>query len=79
MAGDQSKPRGWSFKPGSPDVRGFDTPALFRHACLERIKHLANQIRESQRSIEKLESELSTGTQRMRQLSREIRQKNYEN
>ena len=79
MAGDQSKPRGWSFKPGTPDVRGYDTPALYRHASLERIKYLANQIRESQRNIEKLESELSTGAQRIRQLSREIRQKNHEN
>ena len=79
MASNQPKSRGWSFKPGASLIRGYDTPALFRHASLERIKYLANQIRESQRSIEKLESELSSGAQRIRQLSREIRQKNHEN
>ena len=79
MASGQPKPRGWSFKQGAPIIRGYDTPALFRHASLERVKYLANQVRDSQRRIEKLNSELAKGAQRIRQLSKDIRQKNYEN
>ncbi len=79
MAGNPPKPRGWSYRPGASIIRGYDTPALFREASLERIKYLTNQIRESQRRIEKLKSALSKGAQRIRQLSKNIRRKNYEN
>ncbi len=72
MAGDPPKPRGWSYKPGAPDVRGYDTPALFREDCLEQIRSLANQIAEHQRKIEKLESELPEREKRIRRLKKEL-------
>jgi len=36
----QARPRGWFYKPGSSIIRGYDSSALFREDCLERIKHL---------------------------------------
>ncbi len=35
---------GWSFVPGKPVVRGYDTSQLFREDCLERIRHLQAEI-----------------------------------
>jgi len=36
--------RGRFFVPGKPVVRGYDTSALFREDCLERIRHLQAEI-----------------------------------
>jgi len=35
---------GWSFVPGKPIVRGYDTSALFREDCLERVRHLQAEV-----------------------------------
>ncbi len=34
----------WSFVPGKPIVRGYDTGALFRDDCLLHIQHLQMEL-----------------------------------
>ncbi len=45
---------GWSFVPGKPIVRGYDTFQLFREDTLHRIQHLYDEIAASQKSMDKL-------------------------
>ncbi len=40
----QPKPRGWSFVPGKPLVRGYDTSTLFREATPLQIQHTTPRI-----------------------------------
>ncbi len=73
MANDQPNPRGWSYKPGSPPLRGFDTSALFREDRLLRNKWLSEGIAEYQRKIEKTKGELSEREKQIRGRKKELR------
>jgi len=73
MASDQPNPRGWSYKPGSPPLRGFDTSALFRKDRLLRNKWLSDGIAESQRKIEKTKGELSEREKQILRMKKELR------
>jgi len=50
-------PRCWSFIPGSSIIRGYDTSALFREDCLERIKHLQAEVDASLKEMAQLKKE----------------------
>ena len=72
MAGNQPKPRGWSYVPGAPHVRGFDTSALFRKDWLLRNKWISDGIAESQRKIEKTKGKMSEREKRTRRIKKEL-------
>jgi len=73
MAGNKPTPRGWSYKPGSPLVRGFDTSALFRQDYQLRTKWLSDGIADSQRKIQKTKGKLSDREKRNRRMKKELR------
>ncbi len=72
MAGNQPKPRGWSYVPGAPHIRGFDTSALFREDCRLRNKWISDGVAESQRNIEKTKGELSERAKQIRRMKKEL-------
>ena len=43
---------GWSFKPGTPQIRGFDTPELYTEDTLDRVKWFAKRMADQRRKIE---------------------------
>ncbi len=57
MIGGQPKPRGWCYPPDSSIIRGYDTSALFREDCLERIRQLQAEIDTSMNEMEQLKKE----------------------
>ncbi len=72
MAGNQPKPRGWSYVPGAPHIRGFDTSALFKEDRLLRNKWLSDGIAESQRKNEKTKGKLSEREKWIRKMKKEL-------
>ena len=50
---------GRSFVPGKPVVRGYDTSALFREDCIERIRQLHAEVDASMKEMAQLEMEVS--------------------
>jgi len=61
---------GWSFVPGKPLVRGYDTSTLFREDCLERINHLQADIDDS---LKEMGSQRRNATEeRLRKLKKEF-------
>jgi len=69
----QARPHGWSYKPGSSIVRGYDTSALFREDCLERIKHLQLEVDASMKVLERLKKQHAATEEPIRKLKREFR------
>jgi hypothetical protein len=72
MASNQPKRHGWSYVPGAPHIRGFDTSALFREDYLQRNKWIFDGIAESQRKIEKTMGKLSERGKRIRRMKKEL-------
>ncbi len=62
----------WSFVPGKPVVRGYDTSALFREDCLERIKHLQAEVDADMKKIKQMEKEYAATEERLRKLKKEF-------
>jgi len=63
---------GWSFVPGKPIVRGYDTSALFREDCLERIKHLQVELDANMERIKQAEKEYAAAEEQLRQRKKEF-------
>ncbi len=59
---------GWSFVPGAPVVRGYDTSALFREDCLERIKHLQAEVDADMKKMKEMGKEVADSEERLRGL-----------
>jgi len=57
MIGGQPKPLEWSFVPGKPVVRGYDSSPLFREDCLLRIRHLQMELDADMKRIKQAEKE----------------------
>ena len=72
MIGGQPKPRGWSFVPGKPLVRSYDTSALFREDCLQRIKHLQVELDANMKRIKQAEKEYAAAEEQLRQRKKEF-------
>ena len=72
MIRGQPKPRGWSFVPGKPIVRGYDTGALFREDCLERIKHLQMEVNADLKQMKQEEKERAAMEERLKRMKKEM-------
>jgi len=62
---------GWSFMPGSSIIRGYDTSALFREDCPERIKHLQMEVEADMKKIKQMEKEYAATEERLREMKRQ--------
>jgi len=71
MIRGQPKPRGWSFVPGKPIVRGYDTGALFRDDCLLHIQHLQMEFEADMERIKQGDKELRAINERLKQMKKE--------
>jgi len=67
----QAHPRGWSFRPGSSIIRGYDTSALFREDCLERIKHLQMEVNADLKQMEQGQKERAAIEERLKQMKKD--------
>ncbi|MEE8598768.1 MAG: hypothetical protein V3S69_04545 [Dehalococcoidales bacterium] len=63
---------GWSFVPGKPVVRGYDTSPLFREDCLEKIKHLQMEVDADLKQMEKGKKELAATEERLKRMKKEM-------
>ncbi len=63
---------GWSFVSGKPVVRGYDTSALFREDCLERIKHLQMEVEADMKKIKQAEKEYAAAEKQLRKRKKEF-------
>ncbi len=64
--------RGWSFVPGKPVVRGYDSSALFREDCLLRIQHLQMEVDADLKELARMKKEHAAIEERLRQLKKEF-------
>ncbi|MEE8113463.1 MAG: hypothetical protein V3T23_03820 [Nitrososphaerales archaeon] len=71
MIRGQPKPRGWSFVPGKPIVRGYDTGALFRKDCLLHIQHLQMDVDADMKRIKQGDKELRAINERLKRMKKE--------
>jgi len=62
---------GWSFVPGKPVVRGYDTSALFREDCLERIKHLQAEVDADLKELARMKKEHAATEERLKRMKKE--------
>jgi len=72
MIRGQPKPRGWSFVPGKPIVRGYDTGALFRKDCLLHIQHLQREFEADMKRVKQAEKENAAAEESRTPNSRDI-------
>jgi len=63
--------RGWSFVPGKPVVRGYDSSPLFREDCLERIKHLQMEVEADMKRMKQAEKEHAATEERLKRTKKE--------
>ncbi len=57
--------------PGKPVVRGYDTSALFREDCLERIKHLQMEVDADMRELARMKKEHAATEERLKRMKKE--------
>ncbi len=63
---------GWSFVPGKPVVRGYDSSPLFREDCLLRIQRLQMEVEADMKKIKQMEKEYAATEERLRKLKKEF-------
>ncbi len=63
---------GWSFVPGKPVARGYDSSPLFREACLERIRQLQLEFEADMKRIKQAEKEYAAAEEQLRQRKKEF-------
>ncbi len=63
---------GWSFVPGRPIVRGYDSSPLFREDCLERIRQLQLEVNADMRELARMKKEYAATEERLRQFKKEF-------
>ena len=63
---------GWSFVLGKPAVCGYDTSALFREDCLERIKYLQAEENASMKEMEQLKRKHAATEEQTERMKKEI-------
>jgi len=66
----QPNSRGWSFVPGLPVVRGYDSSPLSREDCLLR-KHLQMEVDADLKQMEQEEKELAAIEERLSRMKKE--------
>jgi len=65
------QPRGWSFVPGKPIVRGYDSSQLFREDCLEQIHHLQLEVNADMRELARMRQEHAATEERLKRTKKE--------
>ncbi len=68
---EQQNIHGWSFVPGKPVVRGYDSSTLFREDCLLRIQHLQLEVDADLKQMEQGKKELATIEERLKRMKKE--------
>ena len=68
----QTNHRGWSYKPGTSITRGYDTSALFREDCLERIIHFQVGIDADMKELAQAQKEYAAAEEQLRQRKKEF-------
>ncbi len=68
---EQQNIHGWSFVPGKPIVRGYDTGALFREDCLLHIQHLQMELEADMKRIKQGDKELRAINERLKRMKKE--------
>ena len=63
---------GWSFVPGKPVVLGYDTSALFREDCLERIRQLQLAFEADMKRVKQAEMEYAAAEEQLRKRKKEF-------
>ena len=63
---------GWSFVPGKPVVRGYDSSPLLREDCLLRIQHLQMEVGADLKQMEQGKKELATIEERLKRMKKEM-------
>ncbi len=63
---------GWSFVPGKPVVRGYDSSPLLREDCLLRIQHLQMEVDADLKQMEQGKKELATIEERLKRMKKEM-------
>ena len=66
------KHRGWCYKPGSSIIRGYDTSALFREDCLERIRQLQLGFEADMKRVRQVEKEFAAAEEQLRRRRKEF-------
>ena len=66
--------RGWSFVPGTPVVRGYDSSPLFREDCLERIRQLQLQFESDMKKVRQAERKRAPGPADTAMITRRLNQ-----
>jgi len=61
---------GWSFVPGKPVVRGYDSSPLFREDCLERICQIQLELDADLRELARMKKEHAATEERLRKLKK---------
>ncbi len=69
---EQQNIRGWSFVPGKPVVRGYDTSPLFREDCLERIRQLQLEVNADMRELARMKEEYAATEERLKRMKKEM-------
>jgi len=64
--------RGWSFVPGKPVVRGYDSNPLFREDCLLRIQYLQMEVDADLKQMEQGKKELAATEGRLKRMKKEM-------
>ncbi len=57
--------------PGKPVVHGYDTSALFRKDCLERIKHLQLEVDADLKELARMRREHAATEEWLKQMNKE--------
>ena len=63
---------GWSFVPGKPIVRGYDSGPLFRDDCLERIRQLQLAFEADMKRLRQAEKEYAAAEEQLRKRKKEF-------
>jgi len=68
---NQPKTCGWSFVPGKPVIRGYDSSPLFREG-LERTRQIQLEFEAVMRELARMKKEHAATEQRLRQRKKEF-------
>ncbi len=72
MIHGQPQPHGWSFVPGKPIVRDYDSSPLFREDCLERIRQLQLEVDADMRELERMKREHAATEEWLKRMKKEM-------
>jgi len=63
---------GWSYKPGSTIICGYDSSPLFREDCLERIRQLQLEVNADLKELARMKMEYAATEERLKRMKKEM-------